>query len=107
MKLNVKTAYINETCILRAYKYMNDRVALQLISLKGEPVARITVNVEDAKLNDDDVCIKDYSENAGMLDAMINAGVVAPPHREIAQGFVNIPVCRLLIKPEELNKKES
>lgn len=81
-------------CWLKVGYYSQGRVALVLGSDEG-PVATATVNVTNEPLADDEVCIKDYSENEGMVAALVEAGVVEAPHREVATGFVKVPVCRL------------
>jgi hypothetical protein len=45
----------------------------------------------------DELAIKDYSENTGVYDALVDAGIVHPAHRFIRQGFVErVPVVRLV-----------
>ena len=39
--------------------------------------------------------MKDYSENAGMLDALVAAGVVAPAGRAVPSGYVELHVVRV------------
>ena len=57
------------------------------------PYANCTINVPG--LDIDEVAIKDYSENEGMLEFLINEEIVEKPHREVYSGYVSIPVCRL------------
>lgn len=72
-------------------------IAIELIETQtGEPVAVATVNIDG--LMHDEVAIKDYSENEGMLMALILAGIVKPPHRYVRSGFVTIPIVRLELK---------
>ncbi len=59
------------------------------------PYAVATVNLESARLLPHEVAIKDYNENAGVLEALIRAKVVEPPHIHVPAGFVKIPVCQL------------
>lgn len=59
-----------------------------------EPIAVATVWVEG--LEDGEVAIKDYSENKGMYRSLLSAGIVELAHREIASGYVVLPVCRLV-----------
>ena len=62
-------------CDLMLCHYGNDRLALQLLDAKDHtPVARATVNVPSAELADDEVVIKTYSENEGMLEALLATG---------------------------------
>src|SRR5690606_13888910 len=77
----------------------NGRIAIQLIHVEtGELVSVATVNLP-VKLRHDEVLIKDYSENEGMLEALVNAGVVEDTGKRVASGYVEIPVCRLLKRP--------
>ncbi|MEK3977339.1 hypothetical protein MKZ20_21760 [Psychrobacillus sp. FSL K6-2684] len=48
------------------------------------------------------VAIKNYSENTGVLDFLIEAGVIELPAFYVPSGFVNIPVCKLLVKPTKV-----
>lgn len=56
-----------------------------------------SVNLVDEDLAEDEICIKDYSENTGILQALVEAGVVSNPIRMVSSGFVQIPVCKLYI----------
>jgi hypothetical protein len=56
---------------------------------------RVSVNLEERPLAPTEVAIKNYSECDGMLDALVAAGVVLPPHRIIESGYVELPVCHL------------
>lgn len=56
-------------------------------------MAKATVNVP-VPMEPDEVAIKDCSENVGMLKALVNADVVAPPHRYVKSHFVVFPICR-------------
>lgn len=42
-----------------------------------------------------EVAIKNYAENEGILDALMDAGIVKAPHRHIWTGYACIPVCVL------------
>jgi len=59
----------------------------------GSPFATATVRIDG--LAENDVAIKNYSENAGMLEFLIENNIVEPPHREVESGFVTLPICRL------------
>lgn len=69
----------------------------------GETVATATVNVEGVseRLPASEVLIKDYSENAGMLDALVGAGLVEDTGRRVPTGYVTVPVARLLYDAED------
>lgn len=87
-------------CDIKFGQYNNKRIAMQLVDSEG-PVAVATINFPDEQLEEDEIIIKDYSENEGMLDSLIEAGIVSEPLRYTSSGYVNcIPICKLLIKPE-------
>ena len=58
-----------------------------------EPWATATVQI--GGLNENEVAIKNYSENEGILEALVDLGVIDPPHRRVASGFVMIDICRM------------
>ena len=42
--------------------------------------------------------IKDYSENEGVLEALISQGIITGPVRYISSGYVSIPVVKVVHK---------
>jgi hypothetical protein len=92
-------------CELVRSEYRNNgRTALELVAAaddcyegiyKGEPIATCTINIPEADLEPNEVIIKDYSENAGMLDALVESGVVEPTGKLVQSGFITAPVCIL------------
>lgn len=100
MATRVKSKYLDEPCIPYAARYTGDNSrALQLLSVRGEPVATVTVWVPG--LDPDEVAIKDYEEGEGMLRVAIDAGWVYSPHRYVPTGYAKIPVCKTRNWPEE------
>jgi hypothetical protein len=84
--------------IVNVSKYKNGQSAIQLYDAEdGLPYAKATVSVQE-QLEDGEVAIKNYSENSGILESLVSAGVVTEPHRFIYSGFVTIPVCKLKLK---------
>lgn len=89
-------------CDIVKNKYFNGRTAISLVSsidgddvCKGEPIATATVNIPDVALSPDEVIIKNYSENEGVLDVLLKAGIVELSGRTIKSGFVTMPICIL------------
>ena len=94
----MKVTFNNWDCILEKKTYPNNRIALQLIDAEdGSPVAMVTVNLPDEQLNDDEVLIKDYSENEGMYQALVDAKVISEAISYVQSGFVEVPKCKILI----------
>jgi hypothetical protein len=77
-------------------QYPNKRVGIAILDNEGMPFATATVNIPEEKIEDDEVFIKDYSENAGMLSFLVKNNIVAEPHRFVKSGWVTIPVCRII-----------
>lgn len=85
-------------CNVVKSRYGNGRIALLLEdAVTGEPIAKATVNVPEEPLHENEVVIKDYSENVGMADVLIEAGLVAPTGHYARVGFVTCPICEVLI----------
>jgi len=89
--------YVGELHLER-YSF-NDRIALSLVDTSegfAEPIAFCTVCVPGIPLNEDQVIIKNYSENQGMLKSLIDQEIIANPTSYV-NGFVTLYVCDLLI----------
>ena len=75
----------------------SERIAISLIdAINDEPVATATVNIPGALLRAHQVIIKNYSENAGMDKALIDAGIIrVTPVGSVSAGHVLCPVYEL------------
>lgn len=93
----VKNLFRNGTGMLsvRIGRYSNGRVAVELMK-HGERYAVASINLPEVPLDDDEIAVKNYSENDGALDTLIDACLVAPPHREVRSGWCMVPICRML-----------
>ncbi|MES2566997.1 MAG: hypothetical protein V4565_09035 [Bacteroidota bacterium] len=84
-------------CFIEMGIYPNGRKAIELINARsGEPVLVATINVPEICINEDEVIIKNYSENEGILDALIGAEIISRPVRIIQTGLIESPICKLL-----------
>jgi len=98
MNIKHKTAYGEYDLSLNFTKYKNGQTAITLYdNSDGMPFAHATVCLEDNLLKEGEVAIKDYSENEGILDSLINADVIEYPHAFVQSGWVKIPICKLKI----------
>ena len=94
--ITFKPPYSDEhvTVYLQRKNYVSGNVALNLIDATDHcPYMCATVNVDGLKENE--VAIKNYSENEGILAVLIREGIIQPPHRYVNSGFVKIPICEL------------
>ncbi len=79
--------------------YEKRRRAIQLLDASdGSLVATATVNIPDSPLGEDEVFIKNWSENEGVLPSMIDAGYIEPAHSFATTGHVLTECCRLTEK---------
>lgn len=62
-----------------------------------ERYAILSVNLIEESLANDEIAIKTWSENEGMLDQLIEQKVVSEPLRQVETGFVHAAICKLLI----------
>jgi hypothetical protein len=87
------------TCLVEyPGRYADGRLAIALIDARdGSPVATVTTNVPEVELAPDEVLVKDYAENAGILDVLAQAGILQATGRRVALSqWAAGSVCRLL-----------
>lgn len=78
--------------------YVDGRLAFRLRDVRDDAhVATATVNVVEFadSLAGDEVFIKDYGENEGILAALVEAGVVEDTGQSVETGFVRAKVARV------------
>jgi len=75
-------------------EYANGQTSIQLIDQDGMPFMTASV-AHDVNIDDDCVIIKNYSENEGILQALIEAGIIEKPFCEIPVNFVTLYVAVL------------
>ena len=92
----MKVRFKDWDCVLQWGKYGNKQPALQLIDAEnGEPIATASVSL-DVELKPNEIIIKDWSENEGMLDTLVKSGIVEDTGEVVQTGFVLANVCRIL-----------
>ena len=106
MKDNRTVQFKEWKCSIDIYKYQNnDRMAIELIGYpgteeEGEPIAYATVNIPEYFLEENEIIIKSYSENEGMLDALEEAGVIKKTGKAVNTGYVFADIAEYI--PEKL-----
>ena len=76
--------------------YKEGGIRIQLYdSTDGTPYATATTNIQ-GDLESGEVAIKNWSENEGILDFLVEHKFIEKPHRFVEQGFVRIPICKLI-----------
>ena len=75
-------------------RYANGQTSIQLVDQDGMPFMTASV-AHDVNIPDDCVIIKNYSENEGIMQALIKAGIIEKPFCEIPVNFVKLYVAAL------------
>jgi len=89
--------FLQYNCRVCITKYANDRIAIQLFDVEdNSSVATASINLPDIKLEKDEVIIKDYSENKGLLQVLLDAGIVEKTGKSANVGFVTVEICKLI-----------
>ena len=80
---------------LERTQYALGGIALQAYCEDG-PYMTCTVCIPEVDLKEHEVIIKDYNENAGILEALVRAGIVSKPIGIVFVGYAYAHVCLLL-----------
>ena len=75
-------------------QYVNGQTAIRLVDQDGHPFMTASV-AHDVNIPDDCVIIKNYSENEGIMEALIEAGIIEKPFAQIPVNFVTLYVAAL------------
>ena len=86
------------SCSIEKSHYLaNKQISIKLMCEESYAlVAVATVCLPEYDFKENETAIKDYSENEGMLSAMIEAGIVRDTGIMIDQEWVQIPIVELL-----------
>jgi hypothetical protein len=96
-KKNPTVKFLGYRCEVLFGEYSNGRTAIELVIKKtGEPMTVASVNLPYHHMESDEVAIKNYSENQGVLEVLIAANIISEPVRFIASGFIEAPICKLI-----------
>lgn len=103
MKNKSKVKFRDRDCIIRAWKYVNGNLAIELVEAEtNEHLTTCTVNVGKIRDALKAVAVKDYAENEGMLDFLKRIGLVGKTLYTQQSGFVVVPVVELTKSGQEL-----
>jgi len=94
-------------CEMQLDHYTNGNKCISLVDTRdGSAVATATVNLDGVELSANEVMVKDYSENKGMLAALRDSKVVENIVDVMQSGYVDIPVVTLSKSMMERFKNE-
>lgn len=81
-------------------KYGNKRPAIQIEDEEGMPYMMASVNVPEWDLPENGVIIKNYSENEGIYQWLIERNIIQPLNLYCPLGWEMAPICILNSKDE-------
>ncbi len=96
MKIEVHTPFCNEEVELSFAKYGDGSVAIQATSLDFEPMFTATVCLEEPAKKGH-VFLKGWSENEGVPEALVKAGIVELTGHTVPTGYCEAIEAKLLI----------
>lgn len=83
-------------------QYNNGRHAIELLEMDPTygptPYMTASVNLPNVLLQDNEVLIKDYSENEGVTKFLSKHNIVTPTNNWVKSGYVDVQVC--VLNPE-------
>jgi hypothetical protein len=95
-----KMKYNGWNCNLELTSYArNNQSAILLTSDEGLPIAKATTCI-DYNFQEGETAIKDWSENEGMLKALISNGIVADTGKRAECGFTTAAIVQLIVEQE-------
>jgi hypothetical protein len=99
----IKSEYVDEEVDVIIHPFMADNKTMAIVLTDpetNEEISTPTAYVDG--IPEGYVAVKDYSENEGMLKALMNAGIVDKPVDEISSGFVMLHICPLKVERSEV-----
>ena len=98
MQIMAKTKYTNETALVTFARYSADQsVAIMLSTPAGQPLLKATSCLVEYGFTPPvgSVAIKTYSENEGVLECLIDQGVIEPATETFDGPYGPFPICKL------------
>lgn len=106
MEINITQFGITEKCTLEFTKYVHGGTAITLYAEDGTPYAVASVYVEGVTefLPLNEVVIKNYSENEGIQESLISAGVIKSTGKIISiSNYVSCEICEIMLDIFKIN----
>lgn len=103
--MTLQATVLGYLCNAQFQTYQCGQTAIQLITQEGEPYTTATSAAPAVNLEPDEVLIKDFSENEGVLAALNKAGIVYSPHGVVDLMFNHLHRCRLT--PEAISARDA
>lgn len=83
-------------CNVLMERYAEGELSLRLVDVDDKSsICRATSNLTGQSPHRGEVFVKDYAENAGVLDALVGTGMFADSGREVDTGHGHLNILRL------------
>ena len=79
-----------------AERYEDGVLALSCFDHEG-PFCHLSTHPKGIDVPEGYTLIKNYSENAGFLDQLVEQGIIESPTCHISWEYISLPVCKVLI----------
>ena len=90
--------FLDQDCSVVLANYSsNGRIAIMLLCEDGSPMTTATSCI-DHPMPEGCTAIKTYSENEGILEALVEAGIVRETGHTATNGFAKFPIVEVLVK---------
>lgn len=90
-----RVKFLGIECSVKFSEYPNGQTKIQLYDLlDGAPYCTATAPSPEP-LMEEEVAIKNWSENEGILDALVAAEIIYAPHHQIRTGYANLQICNI------------
>ncbi len=93
--MSLSELYSNRNIYKRGYS--NGQLALYVNDNDGQPFAELSISKDSVYLDQDEFILKDYSENAELVEELVNLDVIALTDRFVLVGSRVCPICKVLI----------
>lgn len=92
-----KVHFLDHELTVEMLSYGNGRTAIILNDETGEEFVIATTNMPEVFLQDGEILIKNWSENEGIYEALIEAGIIGEAVGSVPAGMTRALRCPLLI----------
>ncbi len=90
----LKFMFMGEEVLVKMDEYSNGRRAVLIESVEGFPLATLSTNLPEHKLDNDEFFVKDWSENASIAAAAKASGLFLDTGKTVRTGFVTVQIWR-------------
>lgn len=94
--INVTLGNKNYKVKLERGSYEGGRIAILGYLSDGEPFSTLSVNIPDIKLLEDEILIKNWSENEAFAKSALQSGYFLNTGKSVRTGFVEAPIWLLI-----------